>query len=55
MAGPRVYYAMAKDGLFFKKVGKINKNGVPGFALAVQGVWAYCFACREHMVICLIM
>ncbi len=40
MAGPRVYYAMAKDGLFFKKVGKINKNGVPGFATAVQGVWA---------------
>jgi APA family basic amino acid/polyamine antiporter len=40
MAGPRVYYAMAKDGLFFKKVGEINKKGVPGFALAVQGVWA---------------
>jgi APA family basic amino acid/polyamine antiporter len=40
MAGPRVYYAMARDGLFFKKVGEINKNGVPGFALAVQGVWA---------------
>jgi basic amino acid/polyamine antiporter, APA family len=40
MAGPRVYYAMAKDGLFFRKVGKINKNGVPGFAIAVQGVWS---------------
>lgn len=40
MAGPRVYYAMAKDGLFFKKVGKINKQGVPGFAIIVQGVWA---------------
>ncbi|MBE3140675.1 MAG: amino acid permease [Thermoplasmata archaeon] len=40
MAGPRVYYAMAKDGLFFRKVGEINKNGVPGFAIAVQGVWA---------------
>jgi APA family basic amino acid/polyamine antiporter len=40
MAGPRVYYAMAKDGLFFKKVAEINKNGVPGFALIVQGVWA---------------
>lgn len=40
MAGPRVYYAMAKDGLFFKKVGEINKNGVPGFAIAVQGIWA---------------
>lgn len=40
MAGPRVYYAMAKDGLFFKRVGNINKNGVPGFAIAVQGVWS---------------
>jgi len=40
MAGPRVYYAMAKDGLFFRKVGNINKNGVPGFAIAVQGIWS---------------
>ncbi len=40
MAGPRVYYAMAKDGLFFRKVSELNKNGVPGFALAVQGLWA---------------
>jgi APA family basic amino acid/polyamine antiporter len=40
MAGPRVYYAMAKDGLFFKRVSEINKNGVPGFAIAIQGVWA---------------
>jgi APA family basic amino acid/polyamine antiporter len=40
LAGPRVYYAMARDGLFFKKVGEINKNGVPGFAIAIQGVWA---------------
>jgi basic amino acid/polyamine antiporter, APA family len=40
MAGPRVYYAMAKDGLFFRKVGEINKNGVPGFSLVVQGVWS---------------
>jgi APA family basic amino acid/polyamine antiporter len=40
LAGPRVYYAMALDGLFFKKVGEINKKGVPGFALWVQGVWS---------------
>ncbi len=40
LAGPRVYYAMARDGLFFKKVGEINRKGVPGFAIAVQGVWA---------------
>ena len=40
LAGPRVYYAMAKDGLFFKRVGEINKKGVPGFAIALQGLWA---------------
>ena len=40
MAGPRVYYAMAMDGLFFKKVGKLNKQGVPGFAIIIQGVWS---------------
>ena len=40
LAGPRVYYAMARDGLFFRKVGEINKKGVPGFAIAIQGVWA---------------
>jgi len=40
LAGPRVYYAMAKDGLFFKRVAEINRKGVPGFAIAVQGVWA---------------
>lgn len=40
LAGPRVYYAMARDGLFFRKVGEINKKGVPGFAIAVQGIWA---------------
>jgi APA family basic amino acid/polyamine antiporter len=40
LAGPRVYYAMAKDGLFFERVARINKNGVPGFAIIIQGVWA---------------
>jgi APA family basic amino acid/polyamine antiporter len=40
LAGPRVYYAMARDGLFFKKVGEINKYGVPGFAIVIQGVWS---------------
>jgi basic amino acid/polyamine antiporter, APA family len=40
LAGPRVYYAMAKDGLFFKKVGSLNKKGVPAFSLIVQGVWS---------------
>lgn len=40
LAGPRVYYAMAKDGLFFKRVGEINSKGVPGFAIVIQGIWA---------------
>jgi APA family basic amino acid/polyamine antiporter len=40
LAGARVYYAMAKDGLFFKSAGTLNKNSVPGVALIVQGVWA---------------
>jgi APA family basic amino acid/polyamine antiporter len=40
LAGARVYYAMAKDGLFFKATGKLNKKSVPGTALVVQCVWA---------------
>jgi basic amino acid/polyamine antiporter, APA family len=40
MAGPRVYYAMAKDGLFFRKIGEINRKGVPGYAIMVQGIWS---------------
>jgi basic amino acid/polyamine antiporter, APA family len=40
LAGPRVYYAMAKDGLFFKRVGRLNNKGVPAFALIVQGGWS---------------
>jgi APA family basic amino acid/polyamine antiporter len=40
LAGPRVYYAMARDGLFFKRVSEINRFGVPGFAITIQGIWA---------------
>jgi len=40
LAGARVYYAMAKDNLFFKKVGLLNKNSVPANALIIQAVWA---------------
>jgi APA family basic amino acid/polyamine antiporter len=39
LAGSRVAYAMAKDGLFFKATGKLNDKGVPGIALAYQGIW----------------
>ena len=36
LAGARVYYTMAKDGLFFKNVGELNKNAVPQLALWIQ-------------------
>ena len=39
LAGSRVAYAMAKDGLFFKATGKLNDKGVPGTALLYQGIW----------------
>jgi APA family basic amino acid/polyamine antiporter len=40
LAGARVYYAMARDGLFFKKVDSVNAHHVPAVALLAQGVWA---------------
>ena len=39
LAGARVYYAMAKDDLFFDAVKKLNKNHVPATALILQCVW----------------
>ncbi|MFT4033439.1 MAG: amino acid permease [Siphonobacter sp.] len=46
LSGARVYYAMAKDGLFLPRAGQLNKNGVPGFALIIQCVWTLllCFS-----------
>jgi len=40
LSGARVYFAMAKDALFFKKAGDLNKRGVPSRALIFQGIWA---------------
>ena len=40
LAGARIYYAMAKDGLFFKQVGELNQQGVPRNALVFQCLWA---------------
>jgi APA family basic amino acid/polyamine antiporter len=40
LAGARVYYAMARDGLFFKATGKLNPRHVPGAGLVLQGLWA---------------
>lgn len=40
MAGARVYYTMAQDGLFFKKAAKLNTNAVPQWALWSQALVA---------------
>ncbi len=40
LSGARVYYAMAKDKLFFKSAGTLNKNAVPASGLKFQAVWA---------------
>ncbi|MEO8771343.1 MAG: amino acid permease [Ferruginibacter sp.] len=45
LAGARVYYTMAKDGLFFNKTGQLNKHDVPEFALWIQ--------CLVASVLCL--
>jgi APA family basic amino acid/polyamine antiporter len=45
LAGARVYYTMAKDGLFFKKTGTLNKHEVPEFALWIQ--------CAVAAILCL--
>lgn len=39
LAGARVYYAMARDDLFFKRVAVVNARRVPAVALITQGVW----------------
>ena len=39
LAGSRVYYAMAKDRLFFERAGRLNRNHVPAYALIVQAIW----------------
>lgn len=40
LSGARVYYAMAVDGIFFKKAGTLNNRGVPSKGLIFQGIWA---------------
>ncbi len=40
LAGARVYYSMALDGLFFKKAAQLNSASVPGYALWAQCIWA---------------
>lgn len=41
LTGPRVYYAMAKDKLFFQRVGKVHpKFRTPAFAIVIQCAWS---------------
>ena len=40
LAGARVYYAMAKDRLFFQAIAATNRHHVPAAALLAQGLWA---------------
>jgi APA family basic amino acid/polyamine antiporter len=45
LAGPRVYYAMSRDGLFFKAAGKLHpRYKTPVMALVIQGIWT-CVLC----------
>jgi APA family basic amino acid/polyamine antiporter len=39
LSGARVYYTMAKDGLFLRQAAQLNKNDVPGWALWAQCIW----------------
>jgi APA family basic amino acid/polyamine antiporter len=39
LAGARVYYAMARDGLFFHRTARINRHDVPAAALVAQAIW----------------
>ena len=49
LAGPRVFYSMAKDGLFPKAAGHLNKARVPGWSLIFQGVWAALLILAAHV------
>src|SRR3989442_4412183 len=40
LAGARAYWAMARDGLFFRSAGQLNNKHVPAWGLVIQGIWA---------------
>ena len=40
LAGARAYYAMARDGLFFRRASELNAARVPAYGLVLQGIWA---------------
>jgi len=46
LTAPRVYYAMARDGLFFESVGKLSRRSrAPIVAIVLQGIAAIAIAC----------
>src|SRR5262249_54067932 len=40
LMGARLYYAMARDGLFFRAAGSLTRRGVPAVGLVMQAVWS---------------
>ncbi len=51
LAGARVYYAMARDGLFFRAAAKLNRRQAPAVALVTQGIWAALLTLPRTIVI----
>jgi basic amino acid/polyamine antiporter, APA family len=49
LAGARVYYAMARDRLFFRRIGTTNAQHVPAAALVAQGIWTACLTLPRTM------
>ncbi len=46
LTAPRVFYAMAKDGLFFRKLAEVHPRfQTPAFAITLLGVWSAVLAC----------
>jgi basic amino acid/polyamine antiporter, APA family len=51
LSGARVYYAMARDGLFFQKIASTNRFHVPAAALLAQGIWTTCLVLPRTVTI----
>jgi APA family basic amino acid/polyamine antiporter len=51
LSGARVYFAMARDGLFFRKVATTNAHHVPAAALIAQGIWTVCLTLPRTITI----
>jgi APA family basic amino acid/polyamine antiporter len=50
LTAPRVYFAMAEDGVFFRGVGRVHsRTRAPVFAILLQGVWAIVNCARRDL------